>query len=34
MGSVWGVARIRETNRIGTYLASNGENFSTYKNFE
>jgi len=29
-----GVARIRETNRIGTYLASNGENFSTYKNFD
>ena len=29
-----GVPRIRESLRIGNYLASNGENFSTYKNFE
>ena len=34
MGSVWELLVLRETNRIGTYLASNGENFSTYKNFE
>lgn len=29
-----GVPRIRKSLRIGNYLASNGENFSTYKNFE
>ena len=29
-----GVPRIRESLRVGEYLAANGENFSTYKNFE
>ena len=29
-----GVPRIRKSLRIGDYLASNGERFSTYKNFE
>ena len=29
-----GVPRIRESLRVGEYLANNGENFSTYKNFE
>ena len=29
-----GVPRIRKSLRIGNFLASNGENFSTYKNFE
>ena len=29
-----GVARVRDTNRIGTYLATNGEEFSTYRSFE
>lgn len=29
-----GVPRIRKSLRIGDYLASNGERFSTYKNFK